>query len=102
MRCRVGDLAFVVGAPISPENNGALVRIVRAAPPERFCLLGVFWAASSEESWIVETEGRPLATFSHGHVASRPFLARFLRPIRDQDGEDEMLRITGLPQKEVA
>jgi hypothetical protein len=78
MRCRVGDLAVIVRARKAPKWLGKVVRVVRPFP--------------GLDSWI--TEPMPagfVSVFDHS-----------LRPIRDQDGEDEMLRLVGLPQKGTA
>jgi hypothetical protein len=80
MRCRVGDLAVIVSAA-APIYTGRFVRVVR-------------WH-KEEGGWVCE----PDLEFMGQLIA---WADCALRPIRDQDGEDEMLRLVGLPQKETA
>lgn len=109
MNVQAGDLAVVIRSEIG--NEGRVVRVVRRL------LAGESHLADgsevrSDDDWVIE--GRLLASdmktllfngvpqFSwdspvyefEGHM---PFPDACLRPIRDQDGEDEMLRIAGKP-----
>ena len=77
MRCKVGDLAFYVGAEC-PALLGSVVRIVA---PSRF-----------EGAWLVEPD-------IHPRVQGIGVWDYALRPIRPDDAEDEMLRIAGKPQE---
>lgn len=97
MNCKPGDLAVIV-RPDSP-NYGRFVTVV--APYDgRLSAQGLPFSAVPD--WIAE---------GHGLVASRggvvigptPWVGardKSLRPIRDNDGEDEMLRIVGKPHEE--
>lgn len=82
MRCKVGDLAVIIGGC----NAGALVDVVR-------------WEAQVE-AWQVRPLRMPALIYrddgktTHA-LSGRPIFALDInmRPIRDQDGEDEMIRI---------
>lgn len=89
MNCKPGDLAVVVRGSV---GLGAVVRCIRIlgkfAPSERISIpgLGSFCSVAGGQVWEIE--------HSQFAVASDDCL----RPIRDNDGEDEMLRIVGKPQ----
>lgn len=99
MRCKPGDLAFIVGeCLLFPENLGALVRVVSPAAPYA-CDPGVHY-------WVCEAVGRPLKyeeavagipTGWTGYSHSVDIADAHLRPIRGDQGEDEILRIAGYP-----
>jgi hypothetical protein len=81
MNCKPGDLAVIVRAYRFPELVGRIVTCVRLTPhPSK---LPVWETAEPlpESNWIHDDQ---------------------LRPIRDNDGEDEMLRIVGKPETAVA
>lgn len=78
MNCKAGDLAVVVFAKRYPEFLGKIVRISQACD--------IF-----ERSWDTDPP-----TFSSDGV-EHSFCDEYLRPIRDQDGEDEILRLAGKP-----
>ena len=73
LNCKPGDLAIYV----NKDFSGRIFTIVEKS--------GEFW-------WRVEP-CPPYVIALHD---------KNLRPLRDQDGEDEMLRIAGLPNKESA
>jgi hypothetical protein len=82
MNCKPGDLAVVVRCDV-PEVVGLFVRCVRLD----------YWGG--EPFWyldrrVIHNDPR----YQHDAVFDCN-----LRPIRDQDGEDEMLRIAGLPKE---
>lgn len=83
LNCKLGDLAVIVRS--DSGNEGAVV----------VCLemyVGQWANGNYEAGWLVD---RWLPCRSGGqtrHVADRK-----LRPLRDGDGEDEMLRIAGRP-----
>jgi hypothetical protein len=79
MRCKVGDLAVYVGT--FPQHLGRIVRVVSPRP----------W---TEPAWWVDP---PLPTPEAG-LDGLSVYDSGLRPIRDSDGEDEMLRIAGKPE----
>ena len=83
MNCKQGDLAIVVRS--SASNEGAIVLCVRLLPAgaEGWSRLG--------QRWQID---RALAG-CNGPVISVP--DAWLRPLRDSEGEDEMLRLVGKP-----
>lgn len=89
--CRPGDLAVIVRCH-HPENLGAIVLVLRAVELAQ---------APSEPAWLVRAAGRKLlACGLSGRVeptdeAKSP--DAYLKPLRDQPGEDEVLRKVGLP-----
>lgn len=96
MRCKVGDLAMILRSTLG--NEGRVVEVAKflgdLTPTTKPRLMRNCWGV-------------------RGHVISSPlndewvayhgidgfFEDDALRPIRDQPGEDEMLRITGKPQE---
>ena len=86
LNCKPGDLAIVVsGAAV-----GAIVRCV-----ERFD--GPWFDGSFEAGWMID---RVLPTLVFGSNCFR--VDRALRPIRDNDGEDETLQWLEVPRKVAA
>jgi hypothetical protein len=94
MNCKPGDLARVV-APYAKPGRGAFVVVRRRARPYE-CLDGnVFQACNSNGGWVCDGWVRD----SDGGVCG-PQLAiadECLRPIRDNDGEDQTLTWAGKP-----
>ena len=81
MNCKQGDLAVVVKAT-NPQNIGRIVSVLRP------------WIDSG--TWVVRHHGRPAVTGIG--LYWEPWCFDYeLRPIRDIDGQDEMLRLVGLP-----
>ena len=80
MRCKQGDLAVIVRSTIG--NEGHIVECVRFHGTHTFASGNTF-----HDCWEITPERR------------RQFIARDsdLRPIRDSDGQDEVLRMVGLP-----
>lgn len=94
MNCKPGDLAIVLNANYMKRIIGRIVTCLEVAPVglEFFNELDRVWTTASEpEVWIVD-DGKHRWL----HADCR------LRPIRDSDGEDEILRIAGYPHKETA
>lgn len=102
--CRIGDLAFIVGGPIT-ENIGRVVRIVAEEGPEEsyydapddfpsFDADGVAWDCEGE-MWGFGPGGFELSQCIQLIPDS------VLRPIRDQPGADETLTWAGKPQESV-
>jgi hypothetical protein len=90
MNCRKGDLAVIVRSYAG--NEGKIVRCVRLHASQTHDLSGLPFGLSLGPRWVVD---RPLPD-----AFGRPVFAvadACLRPIRDQPGEDETLRIAGLP-----
>jgi hypothetical protein len=74
MNCKPGDLAYTVGCRNAPEVNGHVVEVVELVGPACWLVRGEFIERNAA-MWGV----RP-------HVFDK-----YLRPIRDNDGEDETL-----------
>ena len=90
LNCQAGDLA-IVKAPASPKNRGKVVLCVRLATAEEL-----------DEHWFTNDDG-PVWFVTPNLVSSRwgdeiPLCRdKSLRPLKWDDGEDEMLRIAGKP-----
>lgn len=82
MNCRPGDLAVIVRCQMHPPLIGTFVRVVRRVPDD-------YWYMDSP---LPKPDGGAWI-FIHDSC---------LRPIRDNDGEDEMLRIAGKPNEVTA
>lgn len=82
MNCKPGDLAVIVRAISEWQHVGKIVRVLRLVELE------------GENCWRTEPELR--TADGRYWIGWRD---RNLRPIRDSDGEDEMLRIAGKPQE---
>lgn len=98
LRCRAGDIAF--GSSASKTNPSRLVRVVRLYRPGEL-IEGREVITSGEPSWLVESLGAPFV-YPDGHLS--PYIVgadRILTPVRDEPGEDEMLRIAGHPTEVV-
>lgn len=86
MRCRQGDLAMIIKSYFDFEGN--IVEVVRPAG----CVFSV------QEGWLNDAwEVRFRGSMKHP-VTGRSLIARDgdLKPLRDQEGEDEMLLLVGL------
>lgn len=93
MNCKPGDLAIVVGGrglEIDPlKMRGRIVRCIRILGPDD--LLGRY--DESDPTWEVDLDVRdPIDGVRVGIDDN------FLRPIRDNDGEDETLQWAGKPE----
>jgi hypothetical protein len=106
MNCKQGEIAIVVRSKFVPDLLGRIVEVLHAAPStgsfrlpngqlhhpltdSRFC-----WVCKFQSPVFAPSDTGPIKT----HYAPVP--DECLRPIRDQPGEDEMLRIAGLPNKQ--
>jgi len=90
MNCKPGDLAVVVRARNRPHLLGRIVFCVRLHDSEKIDADGImFFAASMNPGprWVIDPPLEDLKTIADA----------VLRPIRDQPGEDETIRIAGLP-----
>jgi hypothetical protein len=99
MNCKKGDLAIVIRPGFRANNVGRVVECVTFFPAYQGQGMDV-----PLDSWGVR--GRlvlPYTDEQHEWCRARGFDAVIndgrLRPIRDSDGEDEMLRITGRPRE---
>ena len=86
LNCKQGDLAILVRSYAG--NEGAIVRCLELAEPDFDCPpdCGPRWMVDREfmTSWGDRTRTLPDAN---------------LRPLRDSDGDDEMLRLVGAPER---
>jgi len=80
MRCKQGDLAVIVRSTVG--NEGCIVECVQFRGTHTFAS-----GATHHDCWKIKPtrRGQYMAPDSS------------LRPIRDSDGQDEMLRLVGLP-----
>jgi hypothetical protein len=91
MNCKQGDLAIAVTACFGKRRNiGTLVRInsLHSASPPVWNYTILNWCVCDGVNYPPGTEGRSDD--------------KYLRPLHDNDGEDEILRIAGYPNKETA
>lgn len=102
MNCKPGDLAVIVRATYA-ENLGRIVHVVEPWPFRGYPIgytmhfRGRKWRIACDADWVIEPVGRPLIGAHAGHSwSAAPDFC--LRPIRDQDGEDEILRLVGKPE----
>lgn len=91
MNCKPGDVAYTVGMPL-PELNGRVLTVVRAYIP------GVSWQTNPVITFIVPPgsviEDATGAQYPSGSDIRMSGIAdKYLRPIRDQPGEDQMVTI---------
>lgn len=86
MRCKKGDIAVIVRADTDPECLGRIVCVVAL----RVAMGNIAWQVDPPHFWTCENGMRLEVMWDD----------RDLLPIRDQPGEDEMLRIAGLPNKQ--
>lgn len=102
LNCKAGDLAIQVRSRVG--NTGKIVKCLSIAK------LGEEIKSDCGTSYlIIDTEEKEHATW-HIEESMKWTDGKFykatkdsdLRPLRDNDGEDEMLRIAGLPHKEPA
>lgn len=109
MNCKEGDLAYVVGSCATPGLKGRFVIVVRLhAAHDVFVSVGVggprFTLEHPAPCWVCKpADGTTLpwldlGTWKTFDFEERPIDDAGLRPIRDSDGEDEMLRIVGKPE----
>ena len=93
MNCKQGDLAIIVRTAGSGVTLGMVVTCVKLIGAAKFvgytCLF---------ETWLIDP---PLPSIKDG-ILTCYCPDAWLKPIRDQDGEDEMLRIAGKPERMTA
>lgn len=89
MNCKQGDLAIVVKSWAG--NEGKVVRCLRLSDCTRRVLPDL--SVVDEAIWEVDQELTDCFGKKDALVADSQ-----LRPIRDNDGEDEMVTIAGKPQ----
>jgi hypothetical protein len=90
MNCKPGDLALIVRCEIDDDVIGLVVRCESYEGRARINDVQYL------DAWIVDYQGKRPPRDGFGCSDS------WLRPIRDSDGEDEMLRIAGKPMQQPA
>lgn len=95
LNCRPGDLARIV----HPSEYGRLVFVLYAAPatgftlpdgqPHRACLFNRWVCEAAGDGFVAMVNGSVLGTRKAKYVVIADV---YLRPIRDNDGEDESFR----------
>lgn len=103
MNCKPCDIARIV----HPTMYGKLVLVLYAEPIGHHTLPDGHGAVNQtgEVGWVFEFLGAPQEVpLNYGTRLARYAACgdKWLRPIRDNDGEDETLRWAGKPQKEAA
>ena len=88
MNCKQGDLAIVVFSICG--NEGKIVRCLQRYD-------GPWREGHNKPGWLTDTLIKRQDGTAH-HAA----LDKYLRPIRDQDGQDETLTWLDVPSKEIA
>ena len=87
MNCKQGDLAIIVRSMAG--NEGKIVRCLR--------FVGYVEGFVGNDRWEIDTK-----IISFKRVLHNTTQDSWMRPIRPTDGEDEMLRIAGKPQRMTA
>lgn len=90
MNCKEGDIAIVVSAKLTPEMIGYIVKI------ERRSIYGVNHYDEDFPSWVCSGNNIPTRCLDGDFSLrnKRVIQDKYLRPIKDSDEEDEMLKIT--------
>ena len=83
MNCKPGDWAVIVRS--AAGNEGKIVRCLELTHVSRG------WAFGDGPRWVTDPP------VSGNYTPAIPVLDRCLRPLRDSDGQDEMLRLAGRP-----
>lgn len=91
MNCKPGDLAVVVSVPDArlKHHLGRVIECVK-----------LVYHPDGSPCWQLR-QSIPDPAFMRG-TRLEAIADRNLRPLRDNDGQDEMLRIAGHPNKEIA
>lgn len=100
MNCRQGDLAYITCEPYI----GHFVSVLRWTPPGNFTLPDGYPALNVDVGgWLCEKHvgyfDAPCGNDKRRQTRYAVIVDKYLRPIRDQPGEDEILRIAGLPKE---
>lgn len=96
LRCRVGDIVMVITQDI---NRGKLGTVARALLPDeiaRFPQSTLHWRVEALGSKFSVTDPSGTEFWTADHFVAND---GELMPLRNQPGQDEMLRITGKPKK---
>lgn len=81
LRCKPGDLAVIVTATYDTQHIGKIVQVVQLF---------------DSDSWICDPDLRS----KDGHLLA--WVDSMLRPIRDQEGDDETLSWASVPDEVMA
>ena len=106
MNCKQGDIAIIVRSKFVPGLLGRIVEVVSAAPTGKGFRLPNgrlhHELPDTRFRWVCKFQSPITAPSDTGPIKTHyaPVPDECLRPIRDQPGEDEMLRIVGLPNKQ--
>jgi hypothetical protein len=95
MNCKPGDLAVMCRGPVEEKNVGIMLRVLSLDP--------------RDSTWTFEQASRPVQFFigsrevgafgSSAEAGGNAWVDdRELRPIRDNDGDDETLTWAGKPE----
>lgn len=106
MNCKEGDLAYVASPRVTPGLRGRFVIVERrAVPGDIFASVEgrLVRLTSDEPCWVCRPAGGSTLPWAPRkpdmfEFEERPIADAVLRPLRDSDGEDEMLRIVGKPE----
>ena len=88
MNCKQGDLAVIVRSYAG--NEGKIVQCLRFVP--NWIRIGADGWECCGPAWEVDRTLPKMTGWRSNIIADSQ-----LRPLRDNDGEDEMLRLVGLP-----
>ena len=101
MKIKPGDICRLINVQ-HPCNMDKLVVVARRSK-RRELMDGLPVNVSEDLEWLIESLGSPIYwTNEDGRQFATPWAfcrSNNLQPIRDQDGEDEMLRIAGKPKE---
>ena len=99
LRCRVGDIVVMIGRNDNLGRFGTVARGLRADETARFLPREVLhWYVEALGSHFSVTDPDNTRIWLADHVLAND---ADLMPLRDQPGQDEILRITGKPKKPV-
>jgi hypothetical protein len=105
MNCKPGDMAVIVRSKFAPQLIGRIVEVLHSAPNNRPFRLPNGQSheplSGSRFYWVCKFQNQIEAPTDAVYIKTiyAPVPDECLRPIRDQPGDDEMLRITGLPSE---
>lgn len=103
LRCRAGDMAFMVsGFNGFTGNLGRVVEVVRYYGEAHYKSGEVGYDCWLVVGNLVMQSGRPFCAFSRKLGVDGCIPDKFLRPIRPGEGADEMLLIAGKPAEVTA
>ena len=94
MNCKQGDLAVIVRSSIG--NAGRVVVCLNLASADELYSTFGLSMSSYAPIWRIDVAVRWHGTCD-GLIAVPFMVDKAMRPLRDSDGEDEMLRLVGRP-----